>query len=80
MYLGATIYMSMTLKLYIDRIVAKALQTSVRAYILLKSERLSTYIKHNHYKALIRSLMIYACPTWENVATAKQSSQRYLKP
>jgi hypothetical protein len=34
-------------------------------YSLFKSERLSTNIKFTLHKALIRSVMTYACPAWE---------------
>jgi hypothetical protein len=39
-------------------------------YSLFKSERLSTNFKLALYKALIRSVMTYACPTWEYEADA----------
>jgi hypothetical protein len=37
----------------------------IRTYSLLKSEHLSANVKHTPYRVLIRSVMIYACPTWE---------------
>jgi hypothetical protein len=37
-------------------------------YSQFKNERLSTNIKVTLYKALVRSVMTYACPTWELVA------------
>jgi hypothetical protein len=40
----------------------------LRTYSLFKSERLSTNIKLALYKDLIRSVMTYACPTWEYAA------------
>jgi hypothetical protein len=49
-------------------IEAKAFRTFVRVYSLCRSERLSSNIKLTLHKALIRSVMIYACPTWEFVA------------
>jgi hypothetical protein len=60
----------MTWRLHIERTVAKALRTYVRTYSLFKSERLSTNIKLTLFKALIRSIMVYACPTWEYAADA----------
>jgi hypothetical protein len=49
-------------------IEAKAIRTFFRIYFLLKSERLSTNIKLTLHKALIRSVMAYACPAWELAA------------
>jgi hypothetical protein len=49
-------------------IEAKAFKTFIRIYSLFKSERLSANIKLALHKALIRSVMIYACPAWEFVA------------
>jgi hypothetical protein len=46
-------------------IEAKAFRAFIRVYSLLKSERLSAKIKLTLYKALIRSVMAYACPAWE---------------
>jgi hypothetical protein len=50
---------------HIKRTVAKALVMYVRTYSLFISERLSTNVELMLYKALIRSVMTYACPTWE---------------
>jgi hypothetical protein len=55
----------MTWRLHIERTVAKVLRMYLRTYSVFKSERLSTIIKLTLYKALIRSVMTYACPTWE---------------
>jgi hypothetical protein len=49
-------------------IEAKAFRTFIRIYSLLKSERLSASIKLTLHKALIRSVMTYACPAWEFAA------------
>jgi hypothetical protein len=49
-------------------IEAKAFRTFIRLFSLFKSERLSTNIKLALHKALIRSVMTYACPAWEFVA------------
>jgi len=45
----------------------QGLSNIIRIYPLLKIERLSYYTKLTLYKALIRSLMIYACPAWQFV-------------
>jgi hypothetical protein len=47
---------------------AKAFRALVRIYSLFKSEHLNANIKLALYKAMIRSVMTYACPTWEIVA------------
>jgi hypothetical protein len=49
-------------------IEAKVFRTFIRIYSLLKSERLSANIKLTLLKALIRSVMAYACPAWELAA------------
>jgi hypothetical protein len=49
-------------------IEAKAFRTFSRMYSLFKSERLSANIKLTLHKALIRSVMTYACPAWEFAA------------
>jgi hypothetical protein len=58
----------MTWRLHIEIIEAKAFRTFIRIYSVFKSERLSTNIKLTLHKALIRSVMIYACPAWEFAA------------
>jgi hypothetical protein len=52
-------------RLHIEMIEAKAFRTFLRIYSLFKSERLSANIKLTLHKALIRSVMTYACPAWE---------------
>jgi hypothetical protein len=47
---------------------AKAFRTFIRIYSLLKSGRLSANVKLTLHKALMRSVMTYACPAWELVA------------
>jgi hypothetical protein len=49
-------------------IEAMAFRTFIKIYSLFKSERLSTNIKLALHKALIRSIMTYACPAWEFAA------------
>jgi hypothetical protein len=49
-------------------IKVKAFRTFIRIYSLFKSERLSSNIKLALHKALIRSIMTYACPAWQFAA------------
>jgi hypothetical protein len=49
-------------------IEAKAFRTFIRIYSLSKNGRLSTNIKLILPKALIRSAVTYAWPTWEPAA------------
>jgi hypothetical protein len=58
----------MTWRLNIEMIEAKGFRTFIRLYSLFKSERLSANIKLTLHKALIRSVMTYACPAWEFVS------------
>jgi hypothetical protein len=51
-----------------EKIAAKALGTYIRTYSIFKSKQLSANIKLIMYRALIRSIMTYFCPTWEFVA------------
>jgi hypothetical protein len=44
---------------------AKAFRTFISVYSLFKSERLNAEIKLILHKALIRSVMTYACTAWE---------------
>jgi hypothetical protein len=67
-YVGVSLYRRMTWKTHIDLSVTKTLQTFVQTYSLLKSEKLGIKTKMKLYKALIRSKMTYACPTWESAA------------
>jgi hypothetical protein len=46
-------------------IEVKDFSTFIRIYSLFKSERLRAYIKLTRHRALIRSVMTYACPAWE---------------
>jgi hypothetical protein len=65
---------------------AKAFRTFIRIYSLLKSEHLSANIKLTLHKALIRTVIMYACPAWELAAhllkiaaPTKQGSARHWK-
>jgi hypothetical protein len=55
---------------HIERTVTKALSTLLRTFSLFKSRRLSSNIELTLYKALIRSVITYACPTLEYAAGA----------
>jgi hypothetical protein len=60
----------MTWRHHIERTVARDLRTYARTYSPFKTGRLSTNINHTIYKALIRSVMKYACPAWVYAAEA----------
>jgi hypothetical protein len=62
-YLGV-IFDRMTWRLHIEMLVAMALGTYIRTYSIFKSTHLSANIKLIVYRATIRSIIIYACPTW----------------
>jgi hypothetical protein len=47
---------------------AKAFRTFITIYSLFKIKRLSSNIKLTLHKAFIRSVMTYACPTWDLAA------------
>jgi hypothetical protein len=49
-------------------VTTKAYRTFMRLYSLFKSNRLNTNSKLTLRKALIRSIMTYACPAWESAA------------
>jgi hypothetical protein len=57
-----------TWRLHIEIMNAKAFRTFFRIYFLFKSERLSTNFNLIFHKVLIRSIMTYACPSWEFAA------------
>jgi hypothetical protein len=67
-YLGVIFDSRMTWRLNIEKIAAKALGTYIRTYSTFKSKHLNANIKAIVYRALIRSIMTYACPTWEFAA------------
>jgi hypothetical protein len=67
-YVGVVFHKKMTWRLHIEMIKAKAFRTFIRIYSLFKSERLSANIKLTLHKALIRSVMTYACPAREFAA------------
>jgi hypothetical protein len=67
-YLGLIVDKRTTWRLHIEMIEAKTFRTFIRVYSQLKSERFSANIKLTLHKALIRSVMTYACPAWELAA------------
>jgi hypothetical protein len=67
-YLDVLFDKRMTWRLHTQMIEAKAFRTFIRIYSLFKSERLSANIKLTLHKALIRSVMTYACSAWEFAA------------
>jgi hypothetical protein len=62
----------MAWRLHIESTAAKLLGT-------LKNEVFSPDIKLTFYKALIRSIMVYAYPTWEYAADAYLLKRRGLQ-
>jgi hypothetical protein len=64
-YLGVIFDKKVTLKLHREMVEAKAFRTFIRVYSLFKSELLSANIKLTLHKALIRSVMTHASPSWE---------------
>jgi hypothetical protein len=67
-YLGVLFDKKMIWRLHLQMIEAKAFRTFIRIYSLFKSERLSANIKLTPHKALIRSVVTYACLAWEFAA------------
>jgi hypothetical protein len=67
-YLGIIFDKRMTWSLHIETIEAKTFRTFLRFCSLLKNERLRADIKLTLHKALIRSVMTYACAAWEFAA------------
>jgi hypothetical protein len=55
-------------RLHIEIIEAKAFRTFIIIYSLLKSKHLNTNIKPTLHKAVIKSVMTYACPACEIAA------------
>jgi hypothetical protein len=63
-YFGVIFDKKVIWTLHIEMIESKAFRTFIRIYPLFKRERLSTNIKLTLHKALIRSIMTYACTAW----------------
>jgi hypothetical protein len=67
-YLGVIFDIRMTWRPHIGKIAAKALGTYIRTYSIFKSIHLNANIKLIVYRVRIRSIMTYACPTWQFAA------------
>jgi hypothetical protein len=67
-YLGVIFNKKITWRLNIEMIEAKAFRTYIRIYSIFKSERLRANIKLTLHKALMKSVMAYACPGLELAA------------
>jgi hypothetical protein len=78
-YLGVIFDKRITWRLHVERIKAKAFRTFIRLYSLFKSERLNSNIKLTRLQALIRSVMTYACPSWEFTAETHLSQLQRLQ-
>jgi hypothetical protein len=64
-YMGVIFNKRITWRLHIEIIEVKDFRPFIRIYSLFESEHLSANIKLTFHKALINSVMTYACPTWE---------------
>jgi hypothetical protein len=67
-YLGVIFDNRIIWRLHVDMIEAKAFRTFITIDSLFKNESLSTDIKLNVHKALIRSVVNRTCPAWESAA------------
>jgi hypothetical protein len=67
-YLGVIFEKRNIWRLHIEMSEAEAFRTFIRIYSPYKSERLSANIKLTLHKALVRSVITYACPAWELAA------------
>jgi hypothetical protein len=70
-YLGVIFDKKSTWRPHIEMIDAKTFRTFIRVYSQFKSEQLSSNIKLALHKALISSVMTYACPDWEFAADTR---------
>jgi hypothetical protein len=59
--------------------VVKALGTYIRIYSVLKNKHLRANIKLIAYRTLIRSILTYACPTWDFAADTHLTKLQRLK-
>jgi hypothetical protein len=66
--LGVIFDKRITWGLHREMIEVKTFRTFIRIYLLFRSERLSANIKLTLHKAMIRSVMTYACPARELAA------------
>jgi hypothetical protein len=78
-YFGVIFDKRITWSLHIEMTEAKAIRTFIRIYSLFKSERSSTNIKLTLHRALIRSVMPYACSTWEFVADTHHLKLQHIQ-
>jgi hypothetical protein len=78
-YLGVIFDRRITWRLHIEMIEAKAFRTFIRVYSLFRSELLSANIKLTLHKALIRSIMTYACPACKFVTDTHLLKLQRLK-
>jgi hypothetical protein len=69
-YLGATFNTRTTRRHHIERTMGKSFCKYIRTYCLSNNGSLSRNIKRTSYRVLIKSVMNYACPSWEYVADA----------
>jgi hypothetical protein len=67
-YLGVIFDKTVTWRLHIEMIEAKASRTFISVHSLFKCERISAKIKLILHNALIRAIMTYACPACEFAA------------
>jgi hypothetical protein len=67
-YLGVIFDRRKIWRLHIEKTAAKALGTYIRTYSIFTSKHLNANFKLIVYRALIRLIMTYACPTWEFAA------------
>jgi hypothetical protein len=79
-YLGVIFDKRITWRLHLEIIEAKGFRTFIRIYSLLKSDRLSATIKLTLHKALIRTVITYACPAWELSADIYLYKTRFCAP
>jgi len=68
-YLDVIFDKKTTWKIHRETTATKALRIFLSIYPILNSERLSVGAKLIIYKALIKSMLTYACPDWELPAT-----------
>jgi hypothetical protein len=78
-YLGVIFDKKITWRPHIEIIEAKAFRVFITTYSLFESKRLSTNIKLTLHRALIRSVMTYACPAWEFAADTHLLKLQRLK-
>jgi hypothetical protein len=78
-YLGVIFDRNLSLWLHIEKTSTKALGTYIRTYSIFKSKHLSANIKVILHRALIRSIMTYACPTWEFAADTHVMKLQHLQ-